>query len=90
MRNYWLDRRPKIAQVLDPYNPDVYHKWYICKPSPDAYQNGYLYVGYGHTSLFLHKDGVWRNTTYNVETEQYSGYYDSWEEAHDTLMKKGK
>jgi len=85
IKNYWLDRRPNIFQMLDMYNPDVYQKWYICKPNLDAIP--YLF---NSQFYFLHKDGVWRTTTYNGETSQYSGYYDTWEEAYEHLMKRGK
>jgi hypothetical protein len=84
MKNFWLDRRPKIVQMLDIYNPDVYQKWYICKPNPDANP----YIGFSSQSLFLHKDGIWRTTTWVSETSQYSGYFDTWEEAYNCLMRK--
>ena len=84
MKNFWLERRPKIVQMLDIYNADVYQKWYICKPNPDAV----AYLGFVSQSLFLHNDGVWRGTTYNNATGKYSGYYDTYDEAYDHLMKK--
>lgn len=84
MKNFWLDRRPKIVQMLDPYNSDVFMKWYIIKPNHDAVP----FIGFNSNSYFLHKDGVWRSNTYNDKTSQYSGYYDSWEEAYERLMNK--
>lgn len=86
MKNFWLDRRPKIVQMLDISDVEVYRKWYIYKPNPDANP----YIGFSSKSLFLHADGVWRNTTWDSETSQYSGYYDTWEEAYNCLMKKIK
>lgn len=84
MKNFWLDRRPKIIQVTDMHNPDIYMKWYVTKPNNDTP----AFIGFGSSSYFLHWDGVWRTTTYNYFTEQYSGYYDTWEEAYERLMRK--
>lgn len=83
MKNFWLNRRPQIIQISDIFN-DAYLKWYIRKLN----RNITPFVGYGSDSYYLHKDGVWRTTTYNEKIGQYSGYYDTWEEAHAKLMEK--
>lgn len=42
---------------------------------------------YGGTNIYLHKNGVWRNSTKDKNTQEYSGYYNSFEEAQDSLNK---
>lgn len=65
MKNFWLARRPRICQQHNPY-ADFYGKWYIIK-----------YSDLLGTDLYLHKDGVWRVTTFNVDIGYYAGFYDS-------------
>ncbi len=36
---------------------------------------------------YLHTDGVWRNTAKNHVTQEYTGYFNSKQEAEDMLAK---
>jgi hypothetical protein len=78
--NYWLARRPQIIQSLDPYTPDYYGKWYVIKIIEDILYNP------DQPHLYLHKDGVWRESTFNNITGSFDGYYDSFEEAESALL----
>jgi hypothetical protein len=78
MRNFWLQRRPKIYQQTNPY-ADFYGKWFIYKRSDEL-----------GCDLYLHTDGVWRVTTFNINSGLYSGYFDSEKEAEEALEKSTK
>jgi hypothetical protein len=73
MKNFWLERKPRIFQQLNPY-ADFYGRWFVFKE-----------VG---QSLFLHKDGIWRSSTYNPTSGEYTGYFTSQEEAEDVLKMR--
>ena len=68
MKNFWLDRKPRILQQLNPH-VDFYARWFW-------------------PSEFLHKDGIWRSSTYNSTTGEYTGYFNSQEEAEDFLKMR--
>jgi len=72
MKNFWLERKPRIFQQLNPYG-DFYGRWFILKEVIPG------------QSQFLHKDGLWRSSTYNTITGEYTGYFTSQEEAEDFL-----
>lgn len=77
MRNFWLLRKPRICQQINPYG-DHYGKWYVIKSGGSA-----------GTDLYLHTDGVWRVTTYNVVNGSYTGYFTTKGEAeHAILLNK--
>jgi hypothetical protein len=64
MKNFWLDRRPKLFKQDNPY-AEHYGKWYILKgDSQDTFR-------------YLHKDGSWRVSAWNPQTGDYTGYFDS-------------
>lgn len=72
MNNFWLDRRPQVYQQLNPY-ADCYGKYYVLR-------------GTDYESFeYLHRDGTWRSTPFNLTVGKYSGYYDTLEEAVETL-----
>lgn len=71
MRNIWLDRKPRLYQQTNPYI-DHYGKWFVMKESPSG-------------RVYLHKNGSWHSTTYDMYTGEYLGYYDSFEEAEAAL-----
>lgn len=73
MKNFWLSRKPKICQQTNPY-ADFYGKWYIMKRSYTQ-----------ETDLYLHRDGIWRVTTYNILIGEYTGYFNSRHEAEFAL-----
>lgn len=73
MKNFWLLRRPRIYQQLNPY-AEFYGKWYIMKRSDT--------VG---SDLYLHSDGIWRVTTFNINRGDYTGYYDNLKDAERAL-----
>jgi hypothetical protein len=73
MKNYWLQRRPSILQQLNLY-ADYYGKRYIFKRSDDL-----------DSDLYLHKNSVWRVTTFNINTGNYTGYFDTEKDAQETL-----
>jgi len=75
MKNFWLLRRPRIYQQTNPYT-DEYGKWFVLK-----YSNA---VG---TDLYLHKDGVYRVTTFNSQAGEYTGYFDTEDEAKEAIKK---
>jgi len=83
VRNFWLDRRPKIHMNSNPYDSDSYGKWYICKP------DGEMMTIYGPSPkfIYLHKDGSWRSSTYDPVRGKYSGFYNSEREAEEILQK---
>lgn len=76
MKNFWLQRRPRIYQQINPY-ADHYGKWYVLKRSDTL-----------NTDLYLHKDGEWRITTFNVSEGQYTGYFDTLVEAEEAIKKR--
>lgn len=82
MINAWLERMPKIYQQSNPY-ADYYGRFYVSKGSPNS-------------SLYLHKDGIWRTTTFNPQLGEYSGYFITRKEAEEAienekrLVKKGR
>ncbi len=68
MRNYWLDRRPKIYCQSNPY-VEHFGKFYVIKgDSSDTFR-------------YLHNDGCWRISAWNPQTGEYTGYYNSEAEA---------
>jgi hypothetical protein len=74
MRNFWLDRGPRICQQGNPY-AEHFGRWYIIKgDSSDSY-------------LYLHRDGYWRVSTYNTQLGEYTGYFESLESAERHLDK---
>ena len=77
MKNFWLQKRPKIHQQLNPY-AEYYGKWYVIKRSDKL------------TDLYLHKDGQWRITAFNIDTGRYTAYFDTQKEAEEIikLIKK--
>lgn len=78
MRNFWLQRRPRICQQTNPYT-DHYGKWFVLKYS-DAVD----------TDLYLHRDGVYRVTTFNIEAGIYTGYFDTYSEAEEAVEAQKK
>jgi hypothetical protein len=74
MRNFWLNRRPRIYQQQNPY-ADHYGKWYVMKSD-----------GSTGTDLYLHTDGVWRVTTYNILNGKYTGYFDTEDNARQARL----
>jgi len=81
MRNYWLARRPRILQ--NSMSPDYHGKWYIIKIIENV-----LFWGYDQDNphIYLHKDGIWRDSTWNEVTRDYDGYYDTFEDAEVVLL----
>ena len=89
MKNYWLNKRDWIATVNMVENKDntFYGKWYVsgyfekdlnCVVTGDTFFNNYNYP-YFH----LHKDGTWDKST--RKNNEWSGYYDTKEEAESVL-----
>jgi hypothetical protein len=74
MRNFWLLRKPRVCQQINPYG-DHYGKWYVIKSS-----------GSTGTDLYLHTDGVWRVTTYNIVNGCYTGYFTTKGEAEHAIL----
>ena len=73
MKNFWLRRRPRIYEQINPY-ADHYGKWYAIKYSESL-----------NTDLYLHRDGVWRFTTFNINAGEYTGYFNTREEIEKLL-----
>jgi hypothetical protein len=71
MKNYWLNRKPKILKLNNPGHLISHGKYYI------SGREGYL-----------HKDGIWRGSAINWDTYQWSGYYDTFEEAESVLNEE--
>lgn len=74
MKNFWLLRRPRIYQQVNPY-AEYYGKWYVIKHSDSL-----------GADLYLHRDGIWRVTTFNINCGDYTGYFDTKEDAEDALL----
>jgi hypothetical protein len=73
MKNFWLLRKPRICQQINPY-ADFYGKWYVIKRSYTQ-----------NSDVYLHRDGVWRVTTYNVLIGKHTGYFNTEQDAINTL-----
>ncbi len=77
MKNCWLVNKNKVVieQLnIDPNIPQ-HGKWYISKPISS------------NKSKYLHKDGIWRDSTVN-EKDEYTGYFDSKEEAEEAYFNE--
>lgn len=69
--------KPRIVQWLDKHAlPNTFYgKWFIIK-----------HFGVGSEShRYLHRDGIWRESTYNPLTDNFDGYYDDVNEAERCL-----
>jgi len=75
MRNFWLLRKPRIYQQQNPY-AEHYGKWYVMKSGDSG------------TDLFLHTDGVWRVTTFNINNGIYTGYFDTKDAAEKAIKQR--
>jgi hypothetical protein len=101
MKNYWLENRYTEPFIYQPMLwKEFQYKWVVTKqsksqletypaglPSDDYALQQIADASYLPDTFYLHKDGTWvRNTTF--KDGEYSGYFDSKEEAESCLISQ--
>jgi len=85
MKNYWLNRNKININEVSAGNT-FQGKWYITKCKTPAIYGSYWTLWDNDATYYLHKDGKWRQSTVN-EDKEYTGYFDSKEDAEKALYR---
>lgn len=76
MRNYWLERKPRVIQVDESLTSLASWKW----------GTWFIVKSISKISCFLHKDGTWNDATWKEnDGNLVTGFYETKEEAEAVL-----
>jgi hypothetical protein len=68
-----IKKLPEIKRYLFSRSSEFFGKCFIVDPE--------------NPRIYLHSDGKWRNRTYNYENGEWTGYFDTEEEARAAIEK---
>lgn len=88
MKNHWLNNKKYTDPVIKQYNYFINNcRWYISKQLNYRWYISKQLKSNSDNILYLHKDGCWCSTTTNNKNEfnEFTGYYDTKEEAEAVL-----